>query len=132
MRGFYAFIFTMFTDHYTLESADSILDIINASYAGDPPGSRQVYDSFTTKNHSRWISFNFVRDTFTSCSRLVRDSFTTYFYSRLVRILSVDHLQRHVITSRLVRDTFTTAVVNESRTSRKLVWNPVDHPHYCQ
>jgi hypothetical protein len=56
--------------------------------AGDPPGSRQVYDSFTTssrhvhdkfttKNRSRWISFNSVCDTFTTCSRLVHDSFTT-------------------------------------------------------
>jgi hypothetical protein len=49
--------------------------------ADDPPGSRQVYkyESFTTKNRSRWISFNFVRDTFTTefYSRLVRDRFTT-------------------------------------------------------
>jgi hypothetical protein len=56
------------------------------SNASDPPGSRQVYDSFTTssrhvhnKNCSRWISFNFV------C-----DLFTTDFYSRLVR----DNLSR--------------------------------------
>jgi hypothetical protein len=43
--------------------------------AGDPPGSRQVYDSFTTKNHSRWISFSFGRDTFMTCSRLVHNRF---------------------------------------------------------
>jgi hypothetical protein len=36
--------------------------------------SRQAHDTFTTKNRSRWISFNFVRDTFTTCSRLVRAS----------------------------------------------------------
>jgi hypothetical protein len=34
------------------------------------------------------------------------------------RIFSVDHLQRHVITSRLVHDS-----------CRELVGNPVDHPH---
>jgi hypothetical protein len=28
--------------------------------------SRHVHDKFTTKTHSRWISFNFVRDTFTT------------------------------------------------------------------
>jgi hypothetical protein len=53
--------------------------------------SRHVH-KFTTKNRSRWISFDFVHDTFTS-SRLVRDSlttvvrdlFTTDFYSRHIR-----------------------------------------------
>jgi hypothetical protein len=49
---------------------------LTESNAGDPPGSRQVYDSFTassrhvhdkftTKNRSRQISFNIVRDTLT-------------------------------------------------------------------
>jgi hypothetical protein len=40
----------------------------------DPPGSRLAHDTFTTKNRSRWISLNFVRN-----------MFTTDFYSRLVR-----------------------------------------------
>jgi hypothetical protein len=37
--------------------------------------SRQAHDTFTTKNRSRWISFNFVRDSFTtdSYSILVRE-----------------------------------------------------------
>jgi hypothetical protein len=33
--------------------------------------SRQAHDTFATKNSSRWISFNFVRDTFTTCSRQI-------------------------------------------------------------
>jgi hypothetical protein len=39
----------------------------------------RVPDTLTTKNRSRWISFNFVRDTVTTdfYSRLVRDRFTT-------------------------------------------------------
>jgi hypothetical protein len=35
--------------------------------------SRQAHDTFTTKADCRWISFNFVCVTFTTCSRLVRD-----------------------------------------------------------
>jgi hypothetical protein len=38
------------------------------------------YDSFTTKNHSRWISFNFVCDTFTTdfYSRLANESWSRF------------------------------------------------------
>jgi hypothetical protein len=133
--------------------------------------SRQAHDTFTTKNRSRWISFNFVRYTFMTdfYSRLVRELVANESWSRLCcrrfgqsmsRMLSCDFYavrRHHVILqaktfswcrhkadsvgdiffrwiifniTSLHHDSFTTAVVNESQTGRKLVGNPVDHPHY--
>jgi hypothetical protein len=133
--------------------------------AGDPPGSRQVYNSFTTSSlhvhnkksqpvdqlqflsatRSRQIS---TRDSFATRSNMFdivandlanlrpecrhviftsmmlkcrQNLLMTSKQSRLCwrRIFLVDHL--HVITSWLIHDS--------CRTSRKLVGNPVDHPH---
>jgi hypothetical protein len=154
------------------------------SYAGDPPGSRYVNDSFTTSSRYVHDKKSQPVDQLQFCPRHVHDRFSTHdsfvtrsnmwtrigsvagdlanlrpecrhlanlrpecrhviFTSMMLkcrqnllmtskqsrlcwrRIFSVDHLQRHVITSWLDRDTFTTV----SRTSRKLVGNPVDHPH---
>jgi hypothetical protein len=70
--------------------------------------------SFTTSSRQKIAAGGSASILSATRSRHVHDSFTTDFYSRLVRIFSVDHLQRHVITSRLVSDCCRERVANES------------------
>jgi hypothetical protein len=105
---------------------------------------RLVHDKLMTHSRQKIAAGGSASILSATRSRLVRDSFTTDFYSRLVRdkIKHVWFCRELVETNQtllatyffggsLPHDSFMTAIVNvSSRTSRKLVGNPVDHPHY--
>jgi hypothetical protein len=98
------------------------------SNAGDPLGSRQAYDSFTTSSrhvHDKFTTKNRSRcmDQLQFCLRHVHDLFTTR--SRLVH-------DRFLLKTRSYffgGSSFATRSRQAHDSCRKLVGNPVDHPH---